>query len=42
MWKKSKTEEDRALYGIAKRNARKAVYVAQSNEQKFGWWNVRF
>ena len=34
MWKKSKNEEDRALYCIAKRNARKAVYVAQSDEQK--------
>ena len=34
MWKTSKTEEDRALYCIGKRNARKAVYVAQSDEQK--------
>ena len=34
MWKKSKTEVDRALYCIAKRNARKAVYIAQSDEQK--------
>ena len=34
IWKKSKTEEDRALYCIAKRNARKAVYVVQSDEQK--------
>ena len=33
-WKKSKAEEDRALYCIAKRNAIKAVYVAQSDEQK--------
>jgi hypothetical protein len=34
MLKKSKTEVDRALYRIAKRNARKAVNVAQSDEQK--------
>ena len=34
MWKKSKTEEDRALYCIAKRNARKAVYVAKSDDQR--------
>ena len=34
MWKKSKTEEDRAVYCIAKRNAKKAVYVAQTDEQK--------
>ena len=34
IWKKSKTEEDRALYCIAKCNARKAVYVAQSDEQQ--------
>ena len=44
MWKKSKTEEDRALYCIAKRNARKAVYVAQSDEQKVfgGMFNSEF
>ena len=34
IWNKSKTEEDRALYCIAKYNARKAVYAAQSDEQK--------
>ena len=34
MWKKSKTEEDRILYCTATSNARKAVYVVQSDEQK--------
>jgi len=34
MWKKSGTEEDRAQYCSAKRNASRAVYLAQSDEQK--------
>ena len=44
MWKKSKTEEDRTLSCIAKCKARKAVYVAQSDEQKMfgGMLNSEF
>ena len=34
IWKKSKKEEDRILYCSAKRKAKRAVYVAQSDEQK--------
>lgn len=34
VWKKSKKEEDRVLYCSAKRMAKRAVYIAQSNEQK--------
>ena len=32
IWKKFKTEEDRVLHWIAKCNARKTDYVAQSDE----------
>jgi hypothetical protein len=34
VWKKSKNEEDRVSYCSAKRKAKRAVYIAQSNEQK--------
>ena len=34
IWKKSKTENDRASYCLAKRNACRAVYVAKSDEQR--------
>ena len=34
IWKKSGKEEDRVLYCSAKRKARRAVYIAQSEEQK--------
>ena len=34
IWKKSKQEEDRILYCSAKRKAKRAVYIAQSEEQK--------
>jgi hypothetical protein len=34
IWKKTKKEEDRILYCSAKRKAKRAVYIAQADEQK--------
>ena len=34
IWKKSTKEEDRLLYCLAKRKAKRAVYIAQADEQK--------